>query len=148
VMIVIPVTILLTLFAARLMGYTLNRVSHVTAVPLCVSDEQTLARWESRPTLDQTDILIPELVDDCWAPFEKAASARGLTLHRTLPALLGLAEPRWHHHPLCVDAAGRRLAKRHDALSIRTLREAGVAPAEVFARAEAALAGNAPAGAA
>jgi len=44
-----------------------------------------LARWESRPTLDQTDILIPELMDDCWAPFEKAASVRGLTLHRTLP---------------------------------------------------------------
>jgi signal transduction histidine kinase len=44
-----------------------------------------LARWESRPTLDQSDILIPELIDDCWAPHEKTASARGITLHRTLP---------------------------------------------------------------
>lgn len=43
-----------------------------------------LARWESRPALDLTDILIPELVDDCWAPFQKTASARGVTLRRSL----------------------------------------------------------------
>ncbi len=61
-------------------------------------------------------------------------------LHRTLQALLGLPEPRWHHHPLCVDQTGRRLAKRHDALSIRTLRASGLSPAAVFALAEQALA--------
>lgn len=33
-------------------------------------------------------------------------------VHRLLQALLGLPVPRWHHHPLLVDAAGRKLAKR------------------------------------
>jgi glutamyl-Q tRNA(Asp) synthetase len=52
-------------------------------------------------------------------------------LHRLLQALLGLPVPRWHHHLLVTDEAGRRLAKRSDSLSLRTLREQGLTPAEV-----------------
>src|SRR3546814_7715264 len=37
-------------------------------------------------------------------------------VHRLLQALLGLPTPRYHHHPLVTDAAGRRLAKRDRAL--------------------------------
>ena len=33
-------------------------------------------------------------------------------VHRLLQALLGLPVPRWHHHPLLVDAGGGKLAKR------------------------------------
>jgi glutamyl-tRNA synthetase len=33
-----------------------------------------------------------------------------------------------------LDAAGVRLAKRHDALSLRTLREQGVTPPEIIAK--------------
>ncbi len=54
-------------------------------------------------------------------------------LHRLLQALLGLPVPEWHHHALLTDDAGERLAKRHDALSIRALRDAGKSPAEVRA---------------
>ncbi|WP_066482993.1 MULTISPECIES: tRNA glutamyl-Q(34) synthetase GluQRS [unclassified Sphingomonas] len=36
-------------------------------------------------------------------------------VHRLLQALLGLAVPRYHHHPLIVSADGRRLAKRDGA---------------------------------
>jgi len=53
-------------------------------------------------------------------------------LHRLLQALLGLPVPRWLHHRLVTDAAGRRLAKRDDALAIGTLREQGRSPAEVL----------------
>lgn len=56
-------------------------------------------------------------------------------VHRLLQALLDLPEPEWHHHGLLTDEAGRRLAKRHDALSLRALREAGRSPAEVRAMA-------------
>jgi glutamyl-Q tRNA(Asp) synthetase len=48
-------------------------------------------------------------------------------LHRLLQALLGLPTPRYHHHPLLRDEAGRRLAKRDHAESLRGLRERGVA---------------------
>jgi glutamyl-Q tRNA(Asp) synthetase len=46
-------------------------------------------------------------------------------VHRVLQALLGLPVPRYHHHPLVVDSAGRRLAKRDEALSLAEMRAAG-----------------------
>lgn len=49
-------------------------------------------------------------------------------LQQRLHALLGAqagAVPRWWHLPLVRDAAGKRLAKRHDALSIAGLAERG-----------------------
>lgn len=58
-------------------------------------------------------------------------------LHRLLQALLGLAEPVWHHHALVRDAAGRRLAKRDDARALATLRLAGRSPASVIAELDA-----------
>lgn len=54
-------------------------------------------------------------------------------VHRLLQGLLGLPEPRYHHHGLIHDEEGKRLAKRHDALAIRTLREQGASVAEVVA---------------
>lgn len=56
-------------------------------------------------------------------------------LHRLLQALLGLPTPEWRHHRLVRDGHGKRLAKRHDALSVRSFREAGFSPAETLARA-------------
>lgn len=53
-------------------------------------------------------------------------------LHRLLQALLKLPVPRWHHHPLVMDADGKRLAKRDNAPSIRSLRETGMSPDQVL----------------
>jgi glutamyl-tRNA synthetase len=57
------------------------------------------------------------------------STARQILLYRAL----GLTPPEWHHCPLLRDAAGQRLAKRTDALSLRALRERGITPAEVRA---------------
>jgi len=51
-------------------------------------------------------------------------------IHRLLYALMGWASPRYAHHPLRTDAAGRRLAKRDKAATLRDLRRSGVSPAE------------------
>ena len=56
-------------------------------------------------------------------------------IHRLLQALLGLPTPRYRHHPLLTDAAGRRLAKRDHAPTIRAMRAAGMRPTEVIAQA-------------
>ncbi len=53
-------------------------------------------------------------------------------------AALGHPLPAFFHCPLVVDDAGHRLAKRTDALAIRTLREGGHSPAAVLALALAA----------
>lgn len=49
---------------------------------------------------------------------------------------LGAIPPDYYHCPLMTDAAGTRLAKRHDALSLRALREQGMPPEEVIRKFE------------
>lgn len=46
-------------------------------------------------------------------------------VHRLLQALLGLPVPAWHHHPLLIDADGRKLAKRRGSPSLAERRLAG-----------------------
>ncbi len=76
------------------------------------------------------------VVDDAFQQITHVTRGEDLLsathVQRLLQALLGLPEPVYLHHPLVVDEHGRRLAKRHDALAIATLREAGLAPAAVF----------------
>jgi glutamyl-Q tRNA(Asp) synthetase len=52
-------------------------------------------------------------------------------LHRLLQQVMGWPEPAYAHHALLTDAAGRRLAKRDRAATLRDLRAAGASPAEV-----------------
>jgi glutamyl-tRNA synthetase len=56
------------------------------------------------------------------------STARQILLYRAI----GLMAPAWFHCRLVTDAEGRRLAKRHDALSLRTLRQRGFSPMEVL----------------
>lgn len=57
------------------------------------------------------------------------STARQILLFRAL----GLPVPRFYHCALLCDETGRRLAKRHDSLSLRSLRERGHLPAELRA---------------
>ena len=50
-------------------------------------------------------------------------------VHRLLQALLDLPTPAYHHHALLTDAAGERLAKRHNAPTLAALRDQGIDPA-------------------
>jgi glutamyl-tRNA synthetase len=52
------------------------------------------------------------------------STARQILLYRAL----GLTPPAFYHCELMLDEKGKRLAKRHDALSLRTLREQGNTP--------------------
>ena len=54
-------------------------------------------------------------------------------VHRLLQALLGLPVPRYHHHPLIRDAAGKRLAKRDRAATLAELRDGGADPRRILA---------------
>jgi glutamyl-tRNA synthetase len=56
------------------------------------------------------------------------STARQLLLIRAL----GYAIPNYFHCELVRDSAGVRLAKRHDALSIRRMRESGLTPKQVL----------------
>ena len=54
---------------------------------------------------------------------------RQLLLYRALD----LRPPKFYHGPLVLDEFGKRLAKRHSALSLRALRERGISPKELRA---------------
>lgn len=52
-------------------------------------------------------------------------------LHVVLQRLLKLPTPTYRHHRLIRDAEGRRLAKRHDSLALRTLRAQGLTRTDI-----------------
>lgn len=56
------------------------------------------------------------------------STARQILIYRAL----GWPPPAFYHCPLVRDAAGRRLAKRTDALALRTLRQQGLQPEDVL----------------
>jgi glutamyl-tRNA synthetase len=56
------------------------------------------------------------------------STARQILLNRAL----GYANPAWFHCRLVVDHNGRRLAKRHDSLSLRALRQRGLTPMNIL----------------
>jgi glutamyl-tRNA synthetase len=58
------------------------------------------------------------------------STARQILLYRAF----SLVPPRFYHCPLITDASGVRLAKRHDALSLRSLHEGGASPSKLRAR--------------
>jgi glutamyl-tRNA synthetase len=55
------------------------------------------------------------------------STARQILIYRAL----GFSPPKFFHCALMLDEKGERLAKRHDALSLRTLRARGISPAEL-----------------
>ncbi|MGB7546185.1 MAG: glutamate--tRNA ligase family protein [Terracidiphilus sp.] len=74
---------------------------------------------------DDADMQITEVVRG--ADLLKS-TARQILLNRAL----GFGDPAWFHCRLVVDHNGRRLAKRHDALSIRALRQRGLTPMNIL----------------
>ena len=72
------------------------------------------------------------VVDD--ASMEVTEVVRGADLLRStarqllLQRALGLSTPFYYHCELVLDESGERLSKRHDALSLRALRESGLTP--------------------
>lgn len=77
------------------------------------------------------------VVDDAWQGVTEVVRGRDLLKSTArqilLQRALGLPTPHYFHCDLLRDAAGVRLAKRHDALSLRALRESGLTPEQVRA---------------
>ena len=55
-------------------------------------------------------------------------------VQRLLQALLALPEPAYAHHRLILDEQGRKFSKRDQAVTLKTFRDAGAGPADIFAR--------------
>jgi glutamyl-Q tRNA(Asp) synthetase len=53
-------------------------------------------------------------------------------IHRLLQVLLELPEPVYHHHRLIEDPSGHKLSKSSRDTSLKSLRQAGLKPADIF----------------
>ncbi len=77
-----------------------------------------------------TSYHLAVIVDDAIQGVTDVVRGRDLfaatDLHRLLQRVLGLPEPRYHHHRLILDEAGRKLSKSRQAPALGSLREAGV----------------------
>lgn len=108
--------------------------------------EVRLGRVEARPEL-QGDVVLAR--KDTPTSYHLACvvddAAMGITLvtrgedllhatpvHRLLQALLGLPAPLYYHHNLVADSAGRRMAKRNRAVTLKHLRDTGLTPGRVW----------------
>ena len=82
-----------------------------------------------------TSYHLSVVVDDAAQQVTDVVRGRDLQdatpIHVVLQRLLGLPTPRYHHHRLIRDDAGRRLAKRDDARAIRSYRENGASPDDI-----------------
>jgi len=76
-----------------------------------------------------TSYHLAVVVDDAFQAISHVTRGEDLLasthVHRLLQSLLNLPQPEYFHHRLIHDAGGKRLAKRHDALSIQSLRDSG-----------------------
>lgn len=70
-------------------------------------------------------VVVDDSLDDVTLVTRGVDLEASTHVHRLLQALLDLPSPTYFHHGLIRDAAGNRLAKRHDAESIKQLRDAG-----------------------
>jgi glutamyl-Q tRNA(Asp) synthetase len=106
-----------------------GETSTIAADP-AVWGDVILARKES-----PTSYHLAVVVDDAAQGVSDVVRGRDLfhatAVHRLLQALLGLPQPRYHHHRLILDADGSKLSKSSQSTGLRELRARGVAPAEI-----------------
>ncbi len=104
----------------------------IAADPLALGDV-VLARKET-PTSYHLAVTLDDHLQGVTLVTRGVDLFHATHVHRLLQALLGLDVPRWHHHPLLLGADGERLAKRHGAPTLQSLRASGVTPAEIRTR--------------
>src|SRR5262245_24479050 len=82
-----------------------------------------------------TSYHVAVVVDDAAQGVTNVVRGRDLfhatSVHCLLQALLGLPQPRYHHHRLVLDADGSKLSKSTQATGLRELRARGAKPADI-----------------
>jgi glutamyl-Q tRNA(Asp) synthetase len=111
----------------------LEKPKIITFNPTSLSDtagDVVLARKDM-----QTSYHLSVVVDDAAQGITDVVRGADLLaatpVHVLLQSLLGLPTPRYHHHRLIRDEAGKRLAKRDDSLALSKYRQEGATPNDI-----------------
>jgi glutamyl-Q tRNA(Asp) synthetase len=101
----------------------------ITADPAAWGDV-ILARKET-PTSYHLAVTVDDAAQNVSDVVRGRDLFRATAVHRLLQALLGLPQPRYHHHRLILDADGSKLSKSSQPTGLRELRARGVSPADI-----------------
>lgn len=110
-------------------GERLGSVTAITARPEKWGDV-VLVRKEI-PTSYHLSVVLDDALQGVTHVVRGTDLYEATAIHRVLQVLLGLPEPRYHHHTLIRDEAGSKLAKSAASKPLRTLRAEGVTPAVI-----------------
>lgn len=106
-----------------------GETGRITVDPLLFGDV-VLARKET-PSAYHLAVV----VDDAFQGVDLVTRGNDLFaathIQRVLQALLGLPEPAYGHHRLILDETGKKFSKRDRAVTLKSLREAGVTPEDI-----------------
>jgi glutamyl-Q tRNA(Asp) synthetase len=101
----------------------------IAADPLAWGDV-VLARKET-PTSYHLSVVVDDALQGVTDIVRGDDLFAATSVHRVLQALLGLGAPRYRHHRLIRDEAGRKLSKSRRDTGLAELRAAGMTPADI-----------------
>jgi glutamyl-Q tRNA(Asp) synthetase len=101
----------------------------VTANPAAWGDV-ILARKET-PTSYHLAVVVDDAAQGVSDVVRGCDLFQATAVHRLLQVLLGLPQPRYHHHRLVLDADGGKLSKSSQSTGLRELRARGISPADI-----------------
>lgn len=101
----------------------------VAASPLAWGDV-ILARKET-PTSYHLSVVVDDALQGVTDVVRGQDLFRATGVHRLLQRLLDLPEPVYRHHPLLLDAEGRKLSKSSGSTGLRELRASGASPQDI-----------------
>lgn len=104
----------------------------VTADPALWGDV-VLARKDT-PTSYHLSVVVDDALQGVTHVVRGQDLHAATAVHRLLQVLLGLPQPRYHHHRLILDEKGRKLSKSKGDTALSALRTAGESPADIRRR--------------
>jgi glutamyl-Q tRNA(Asp) synthetase len=113
-------------------GYYEEDICWIDADPAHLGDVVLGRRWN--PTSYHLCVVHDDAVQRVTHVIRGRDLEDSTHVHVLLQRLLNLPTPIYAHHPLLTDDAGKRLAKRDGAATLRAMREAGVPAGEVLDR--------------
>ncbi len=107
-----------------------NNETGVIAADAAAWGDVILARKET-PTSYHLAVVIDDAAQDITDVVRGRDLFHATAVHRLLQTLLGLPQPRYHHHRLILDADGNKLSKSTQSTGLRELRARGASPGEI-----------------
>lgn len=106
-----------------------DTVTRVVAQPRAWGDV-VLGRKDV-PTSYHLSVVLDDALQGVTHVVRGADLREATAVHRVLQELFGLPAPAYHHHPLLLDAEGRKLAKSLSSKPLRQMRAEGATPQDV-----------------